>query len=303
MKRVCFNIAVIMLLSSAVCSCSHEKEARAAVDKFITAWKSADEVDMKEAYPDVEKLPSYYKADEATITDIKSGENDTYEAVVHMKFTNGFGKSSERDITFFAKPKDLENKDTYIVFDSKGLTSFSESDASKYYKFAKAVGAIKPEYKTDVQIAQGMADAMPLFMSYMYNVKLYLQANVNFSAFNWQKGYYSDYASGNAVCMNNTPYDIPSLKYKVTFYRGDNVVTQEDGYIGYGTLNAGESTSFSFYASYVGNATTARVEAVFDDSFIEEIVANSRYEGKEYEEYLNKPATVDNDTIEEVKTL
>ncbi len=286
MKKNLFNIAAIMLLTSAFCSCSHEKEARAAVEKFITAWKSADEVDMKEAYPDVEKLPSYYKADEASITEISLGENDTYEATVHMKFTNGFGKTSERDITFYVEPKEKDSKDAYIVFDSKGLCSFSESDAANYYKFAKSVGAIKPDCKTDVQIAQGMVDAMPLFVEYMLKAQLYLQDNVPFSACNWQKGYYSDYASGNAVCKNNTPYDIPNLKYKVTFYRGDNVVTEDDGYIEYGSLKAGTSTSFSFYTSYVGNASTARVEAVFDTNFIEELVANSLYDGTEYKESL-----------------
>lgn len=286
MKKILFNIAAIAILSSAFCSCSHEKEARAAVEKFITAWKSADEVDMKDAYPDVEKLPSYYKADEASITEISSGENDTYEAKVHMKFTNGFGKTFERDITFYVEPKEKDNKDSYIVFDSKGLCSFTESDSEKYYKFAKSVGAIKPDYKTDVQIAQGMVDAMPLFLQYMLKAQLYLQENVTFSAFNWQKGYYSDYASGNAVCKNNTPYDIPNLKYKVTFYRGDNVVTEDDGYIEYGSLKAGASTSVSFYTSYVGNASTARIEAVFDNDFIEELVANSRYDGTEYKESL-----------------
>lgn len=303
MKKILFNSAVVILLSSAACSCSHEKDARAAVDKFITAWKNVDEVDMKEAYPQVERLPSYFKADEASITEINSGEDDTYEAVVHMKFTNGFGKTIERDISFFAKPKDKDNKDTYIVYDSKGLASFSESGASNYYKFPKSVGAIKPEHKTDVQIAQGMSFTIPLFISYMSNVRQYLETNVTFSAFNWKKGYYSDYASGNAVCVNNTQYDIPRLQYKVTFYRGDIIVTEENGYIGYGTLNAGASTSFSFYASYVGNATTARVEAIFDVGFMEEIVANSRYEGNEYDEYINKLSRVDNDSIEEVENL
>ena len=90
MKRYLFNIAILTIFALFFASCSHEKEAKQAVEKFITAWKNHDEREMIEAFPEVEKLPSYFKADEVNIIESTAVEDGKYNVDVHMKFTNGF---------------------------------------------------------------------------------------------------------------------------------------------------------------------------------------------------------------------
>lgn len=275
----------LFLLIMVLASCSHEKEAKLAVENFITAWKNSDRNDMKSAYPNVENLSSYYKTDNATIRGIKAGENNQYEVIVHNKYTNGFGKTFEKDITFFTRPKSDDDKSVYIVYDSKGLCSYSEGDVVNYYTFAKSVGAIKSSDKTDVQIAKAIQRSLPLFAEYFQKAKSYLIGNIDFYGFNWETGYYSNYASGSAVCKNNTGYNFPRLKYKVTFSRNGQTITEDDGYISVDGLPSGQSKSFSIYSSNVGNANRAYLEPIIEDDFVTEIVANTNYNGNEYEEW------------------
>lgn len=281
MNRFVWLILLLMLLSS----CSHQKEAKLSVEKFITAWKNSDSNEMESAYPNIKNLLSYYKTDNATISGIKAGENNQYEVIVHNKYTNGFGKTFEKDITFFTRPKSDDDKSVYIVYDSKGLCGYTEGEITNYFTFAKSVGAIKTSDKTDVQIAKAIQRALPLFADYFQEMKSYLRANIIFSNFNWNTSYYSDYASGSAVCKNNTVYNLPKLKYKVHFNRNGSTITEDDGYVSVDVLPSGQSKSFSIYSPNVGNANGAYLEPIIEDDFVTEIVANAHYNGNEYEEW------------------
>ena len=56
----------------------------------------------------------------------------------------------------------------------------------------------------------------------------------------------------------------------------------------YDILMPGQSTSFSWYTSYVGNATRANVKVVCEDEdWIEEIIANLPFNGLEYDKHNN----------------
>ena len=107
---------------------------------------------------------------------------------------------------------------------------------------------------------------------------------------NWEKGYYSDYASGRAVVTNNTAYPVKRPKYKVTYFKSDDktIVTTDDGIVCYDMLMPNQSRSFSWYTSYVGNASRARADVeCSDNDWIEEITANLPFIGLEYDRYKN----------------
>lgn len=61
---------------------------------------------------------------------------------------------------------------------------------------------------------------------------------------------------------------VPKPKYKIVYKdRNGNAITDDDGYITYDALSPGSSKAFTFYTSYVGNASKASISVEFDDEF------------------------------------
>ncbi len=58
----------------------------------------------------------------------------------------------------------------------------------------------------------------------------------------------------------------------------------------YGALGAGESKSFSFYTSYIGGASRASIELLFDEDLIFKYLAAKDWTGNECEEYFKTHA-------------
>ena len=89
---------------------------------------------------------------------------------------------------------------------------------------------------------------------------------------NWQKFYGS--AHGNFIVKNTYNIRLNNLKYIVHFTASSEGadITQDDGYVKIGNLMPGESTSASFYASYVGNANWAKVSLHIDEDDLYEAV-------------------------------
>ena len=110
--------------------------------------------------------------------------------------------------------------------------------------------------------------------------------DVNVVDWSWKKGY-GNSASGKVIVKNNSTFSIPNVKYEITYYdRNDNKITMDDGYVSYDALGAGDSKSFTFYTSYVGNASSAMISLNFDEDLINDYVLQSEYEGNEYSAYL-----------------
>ena len=97
------------------------------------------------------------------------------------------------------------------------------------------------------------------------------------------------FSIGAGIVKNNSTFSVPNLKYKITYKTGaGEEVTNDDGYVDYDVIEAGESKSFTFYTSYVGNATKASIELTFDDDLIYKYLAKKKWTGKECDEYFKK---------------
>lgn len=57
-------------------------------------------------------------------------------------------------------------------------------------------------------------------------------------------------------------------------------------YITYDALSPGSSKAFTFYTSYVGNASKASISVEFDDDLIFDYIVSKNYTGNEYAEYM-----------------
>ena len=266
----------LLLSFSFLASCSHQKEAKEVTQNFFRAIKNDKQEDMVKYYPNVSELQNYYKSDTITIKEITALEDNKYSIQITNKFTNGFGKTTESDIVVYTKPKNAEKlSEGYIIYDTKGLCDLSDDTV---YKYAKRKGMIKGSDLTDLQVAKKVKEAVTALVAEVLKFKSYLRENVKVANWNWETSYYGSSASGRGVVKNNTDYSIPKLKYIITYTLSNGTeVTQDDGYISYDDIRPHGSESFSFYTSYVGNASKAFIDLEFDQEFLIETVANGDF--------------------------
>lgn len=249
------------------------------------------------------KLPSYYKSDKIEIKEIKGLKNKEVLVIVANEFTNGYGKQFNRDIKLYMRPDSTDSK-KYIVFDSEGFCGFDPEDDNEY-KFAIKTGCIDEAADiTDQQKAAKLHTARMMMLREYFDVLVELRSQITIKNWSWEKSYYGDSASGKGICVNNSTFDVPKLKYRVKYFdRSDNLITDDDGYITYDVLKSGSSRAFTFYTSYVGNARSASITVEFDDDLIENYIADKDYTGNEYKEYLanremkDSESETDNDAV------
>lgn len=278
MKKILIALLIITLFTSCE-SKKIKKEAENQTKQFFGYLKQSDEERLKQLYNGFENFETFYKSDSASI---KSSSFEDGIAIVEVKnsFTNGMGKYTNKEILFFFR-KDSIGK--LKLIDSKGLTDFSEKNE---YKFGVKTGCITKADTTDQQILTSLKKSHELLLDKGVDVLVELMRDVRVTKWSWET-LYSGSASGHGIVVNNSRFDIPSLKYTVTFKSSSgSVITTEKGLVSYDEILAGGSTSFSFYSSYTGGATIASIELNFDDDLILNYLAEKKWTGKEYEEFL-----------------
>lgn len=271
------TIVYFLLSANVLVSCGYKKEAKEVTQDFFSAIKNEKEEKMVELYPAVGNLQNYYKSDTIILKDVTELEDKKYSVALINKFTNGFGKSTESQIVLYTKPKDDKNpSDGYVIYDSKGLCNLSDDPI---YKFAKRKGYIQGNSLTDQQISKKCSEASSALITLSLKFYKYLTENVTVENWNWETNDYSYSASGSGVVKNKTQYTIPNVKYVVTYLKGNGTeVTQDDGYVTYDEIRPYGMESFSFYTSYVGDASRAKIKLEFDNDFILKTVANGEFE-------------------------
>lgn len=125
-----------------------------------------------------------------------------------------------------------------------------------------------------------------MFNEYV-NVYSELKSKVLTKNWSWETSYYGNSANGQGICINKSTFTIPKPKYKIVYKdRNGNAITDDDGYITYDALSPGSSKAFTFYTSYVGNASKASISVEFDDDLIFDYIVSKNYTGNEYAEYM-----------------
>lgn len=259
-----------------------KKEAETKSKDFFSVLKDGDEKKLTVLYPGFEKFDTYFKSDSARIK-YTFEKNGIVTVFVHNRFTNGYGKLSEKEISLIFK-KDSTGQ--LELIDSKGLSGFDEKDE---YIFGINTGCInKSTDTTDQQIVQAIKKAKIVMLDKALDVYLELKSQIKVVNWSWESGYRGS-ASGKGIVKNGSTFSVPKLKYKVTYKnsQGDEI-TSDDGYISYDVIDAGESKSFTFYTSYVANASRATIELSFDDDLIYKYLAKREWTVKECDEYFKK---------------
>ena len=283
MKQITLFLALTTLMIVSCNSPKKKQNAENEVKKFYSAIREGNEEKMKALYDGAGLLSSYYKSDTASIVETILKDNDEICIKTLNQFTNGFGKKFNQEIIFYLKP-DSVNKLDYYIYDSKGLCGYDDNST---YSFAKKTGCLTKDDVSDQQIAKKLKIADEILLLKSIDVYLDLKTNVKVVNWSWQTGWGGS-ASGKGIVKNSSTFNLPELKYKITYKDSyGNEITTDDGYVTYDKLYSGASKSFTFYTSYVGNASRASIELVFSDKMIMDYVASKDYTGKEYQEYLS----------------
>lgn len=259
-----------------------KRESEIKAKEFFADLKSGDEKRLTLLYSGFEKFDTYFKSDSARIN--SSCENNNIITVsIHNRFTNGFGKITEKNISLmFQKDSTGQLK----IIDSKGLSDFSDKNE---YIFGINTGCIRKESDTtDQQIIKALEKAKAVMFDQALNVYIELKKQLTVVNWTWESGYGGS-GSGKGIVRNGSTFSVPKLKYKVTYKTNSgDPITSDEGYITYDAIEAGESKSFSFYTSYIGNATKASIDLDFDEDLIYNYLAKKDWTGKECDEYFKK---------------
>lgn len=278
------NYLAVFILPMIFFSCGKDQDlidAEQTTLSFFNAIKESDENLMKEFYPNISTFDGYYKSDSIVIKESRFVDDSLVSVSTTNYFTNGFGKMSINEIELYFLPDSLGLYNQ--VLDSKGLTDHRKNEL---YEFAANTGCIEKTDTTDVKKNQKFLDAYLLQYKYALDKLVDFKTNVSVVDWSWKTGYGGS-ASGKGIVKNNTSYNIPSVRYKITYKdRNGNDITTDDGYVTYDILKAGSSRSFTFYTSYVGSrASRASISLEFDEDMIRDYVLKAAYDGDEYMEY------------------
>jgi hypothetical protein len=284
-KSIVISLVFALMLMT---SCLDKEAVSVATNQLFSAVKDGNKSKIEAIYPESEDLPSYYKSDKIAIKEIKPLKHKEALVTVENEFTNGYGKTFTRDIKLYLKPDPSDSK-KYVVYDSEGFCGWDPEENNEY-KFALKTGCIDENQDvTDQQRTKRLEAAQAMLLEAFFEVYLDLKTKVTIKDWSWDTSYYGDSASGKGICVNNSTFSIPKPKYKIVYKdRNGNDITDDDGYITYDVLKPGQSKAFTFYTSYVGNATRASISVDFDEDMILEYIANKDYTGNEYAEFLAK---------------
>jgi len=280
------NLIILVLpFVTVFTSCESSKlkrESEIKAKDFFTVLKAGDEKRLTQLYSGFEKFDTYYKSDSVRINSISEKDN-VITVSIHNRFTNGFGKITEKNISLMFK-KDSTGQ--LKIIDSKGLSDFAEKNE---YIFGTSTGCIRKESDTtDQQIIKALEKAKAVMLDKALSIYMELKSQLRIVNWNWESGYGGS-GSGKGIVRNGSTFSVPKLKYKVTYKTSSgDPITSDEGYITYDAIDAGESKSFTFYTSYIGNATKASIDLDFDEDLIYKYLAKKEWTGKECEEYFKK---------------
>jgi len=277
-----FSALIIVTVFISCGSSKTKKEVEAKAIEFFTDLKNEDLKKMTILYPGFEDFENYYKSDSVRVNSTTE-KNKMIIVSIRNRFTNGYGKTTEKDISLMFQ---RDSTGQLRIVDSNGLSGFDEKDD---YIFGVNTGCINKNVDTtDQQILKAMKSSKNVMLDKAVDVYLELKSQIRIINWSWESGYGRS-ASGRGIVKNSSTFSVPNLKYKITYKTSNGEeVTSDDGYVDYDVIEAGESKSFTFYTSYVGNATKASIELTFDDDLIYKYLAKKEWTGKECDEYFKK---------------
>lgn len=283
-----FSLMSVVCIGLQSCQSVDEEKVKETVETFFDAYVDEDVNLAVSIYPNIINLKGKFRKSTSIDIDVKDiiAVSDTN---IIVKFThhwvNPFGADNTTRMRFYMQKRG----ERYQIVDSKNFCSYEDL---QLYDFACKTGAIVLcRDTTDVMLSDQMTLAMPMLELAKTHVRLQIANGLTINKnWRWETSYYGDYASGSAVVTNNSQFPVESPKYEVVYYLSDDktIVGADNGYVCYDIIMPGQSRSFSWFTSYVGNASRANLKVVFDDeNWIDNLLENLPFDGSEFNKHCH----------------
>lgn len=279
----------IIFVSLLLFACSREKEHKAedVAIEFMSALKLQEFEKMRVIYPAVENIEIFYASDHFEVIGVEGLPGSVFQVNILSHYKNEEGVQEENLIELFIEKEREEQTSNLIIFDSKGISSL---ESYPHYKFAVNTGCIDVEtYLTDQQAHQKLLESKQMLFAYAKDLYIILEENVRVvSATITQHS--SNRATGRAVISNESPFNLPILRYMIVYYdESSQIIHKDKGVVTNEPLLSGKSLVFDFVTQFDEKAANAAFKIEFDlDLILEFVMQDESYSGREYEEFENR---------------
>ena len=274
-------VALTLLITLVLSSCSHKNEAIELTRSFFTSLSDSTYGSPADFYPQYDSLQIEAKSD---VVDIEESEitekNDSIIVRCMNNYTDARGTFKQDSVVIFiTKDKDSE----WYIYNSQGLISIDKD----IEWFGKKTGALGKRTMYDLQLAEVLSNLYSLMREKYWEQYFELKTQVEILNWSWETSY-DGTAHGEARINNKLPYSVSGIKYQITYYdRQNNYMTEDEGRVSK-TLNPNEKYNFTFWSSNAKFPTKANLRLDFSDKTVYELMKEKLYTGKEFEEFTKK---------------
>lgn len=249
--RLEFFSFVLISLILAACT-SGEDKSRELVSSFAKAISDSDSTAIVNTYPaSKDFLKLIDKIGEVEILSI-ANEKDKFTVKTKSSFYDQNSRFVQRDIVFYIE----KGKSGYFIKSSKGLVH----TPSELGDYPIKIGAVS-QYSNDAEIGVALPDIIACFYTDCLSHSWRLNRGIERLNWSWETDWGTPH--GNCTVKNTLPFTVRNVKYKITYYNGDNVVGADDGTVAI-SLASGETKSFSFYSSGVNGYKARSANITFE---------------------------------------
>lgn len=262
----------ILLLIS--CTSGSEKASN-SVKTFASGLAENDSASVVSVYPETQHFYSLLpKISEVEITEVQK-KDSCFIVKCQSSFYDDKSTFVQKNFQFWV----INDGGKYLIRDSKGLIDLpTELDHYPY-----DIGALKQDYK-DVELGSNLSDIMMCFYTDCLSHSWRLNNGIKKLSWSWE----ADWGTPNGKCTikNELPFEVKDVKYRITYYNGDEVVGSDDGTAAY-SIESGAMKSFTFYSSGVNGyrARTAQIEFEVPEKYAIQWTLEESHNGTEFAEF------------------
>lgn len=268
---ICVCLSTLWLVS---CTSGSEK-ASDCVKTFASALAENDSTSAVSVYPEAKNFYSLLpKISDVDISDVQ--DKDSFFVVkCQSSFYDEKSTFIQKNFQFWVKNNDGKFK----IQNSTGLIGLPTELGN--YPFE--IGALKRDYK-DVELGSNLSDIMMCFYNDYLSHSWRLNNGIKKLSWFWDADWGTP--SGKCTVKNELPFEVRDVKYKITYYNGDDIVGSDDGTVA-NSIESGAMKSFTFYSSGVNGyrARTARIEFEVPERYIIQWILDEPHNGTEFAEF------------------
>lgn len=263
---------------------NHPLGARGVVETFLKAWNRQDLPLMEELYPGLKTMDYFYTTDGAKIVRLVPRSATVTEVHCHSSRLEIPGREVGREITLVVCDS---MPDAPQIVDSYGLAAWEQYP---YFPFARRTGCV-PTSKvlSDITLSRRMEHARQMLFIYAQALYSRLGEDVRIVE-NTPVGGDGKHAEGVALVRNDSPFDLPELRYTIILYDDQqHELGRHQGHATQELLPAGGACAFCYTVELLPRATMMHFVLDFDVEMIVDYVMDyEAYSGTEYDDFCRR---------------